>query len=162
MAEHKPLMAQAFGDSVGATKRQIQIWTDAGLLNCLRGTNRQGRGRQRLYDHSEKPAAAFISRLAAYGIPIGDIGIYSSLFRACLSHLFDKKDGDNSRNWYRDALYGKHESWIMMERKTNTSSDPLKLHINLIWVDRNTMIRKLEDQTTYIVMNVMKTLTPYT
>ena len=50
----------------------------------------------------------------------------------------------------------------MMERKTNTSSDPLKLHINLIWVDRNTMIRKLEDQTTYIVMNVMKTLTPYT
>ena len=48
--EHMPIMAQAVADAIGANKRQVQIWTDAGILRCLPETDRQGRGRQRLYD----------------------------------------------------------------------------------------------------------------
>lgn len=67
------LMAQAVGDAVGATKRQIQIWTDAGVLECRPETDRRGRGRQRIYDRHELPYAAMAAMLSRMYFPIGDL-----------------------------------------------------------------------------------------
>ena len=62
-AHEEPLMAQAVADAVGATKRQIQLWTDGGAIRCLPETDRQGRGRQRLYEQSELPFAALVAHI---------------------------------------------------------------------------------------------------
>ena len=67
------LMAQAVADTVGATKRQIQIWTDGGVLECRPETDRRGRGRQRIYDHAELKYAAMATMLSRMNFSIGDL-----------------------------------------------------------------------------------------
>lgn len=62
-------MAGELARMSGATKRQVQLWTDAGALRCVAGTDRQGRGRQRLYSEDE----ARYARLAAYCGPVGRV-----------------------------------------------------------------------------------------
>lgn len=161
MNEEKPMMAQAFADSVGATKRQIQIWTDAKLLACLPGTDRQGRGRQRLYASSEKPVAALIARLAKFGIPIGKLEFYAFSFRGFLLHEINIGPVQRNRDWYRDALNGKHESWILMRVAVDgppSSENPTSMG----WVDREQLIESLKWDEAFIVVNVLKELTPHT
>ncbi len=73
MAEAKSelMMAQAVADAIGATKRQVQLWTDAGAIQCLPDTDRQGRGSQRLYSKDELPTAALVAAAAKAKLPIG-------------------------------------------------------------------------------------------
>lgn len=80
-AVERPLMAQAVANAVGATKRQVQLWTDAGVIKCLPETDRQGRGRQRLYPTEELPFAAIAHFLSVYQIPIGRLKFYMDLVR---------------------------------------------------------------------------------
>ncbi len=65
------MMAQAVADAIGATKRQVQLWTDAGAIQCLPDTDRQGRGSQRLYTKDELPTAALVAAAAKAKLPIG-------------------------------------------------------------------------------------------
>lgn len=82
MKSEKPLMAKALADAVGATRRQVQLWTDAHVIDCLPGTDRQGTGRKRLYDQSEIPFAALAAELAKWQISIGRIALLVGWVRA--------------------------------------------------------------------------------
>ena len=75
------MMAQALADRVGTSKRQVQIWTDAGAVACLPETDRQGRGRQRLYSTSEVPIAALVAVMARFKLPIGSLLLWSRAIR---------------------------------------------------------------------------------
>jgi len=75
-------MAQALANEANATKRQIQLWTDAGILRCLDGTDRQGRGRQRLYDDDEIKFSRFAAALAGLYLPIGVLINATEQYRA--------------------------------------------------------------------------------
>ena len=71
-AADQPLMAKAVADAVGATKRQVQFWTDHGVLQFLPGGGGT-RGNQRLYPRTELPFAAIAHYLVVSGIQIGTI-----------------------------------------------------------------------------------------
>ena len=75
------LMAQAVADRIGATKRQVQIWTDAGAIRCIPESDHQGRGRQRLYDRSELPIAAIVAAMARCKLPIGHLVRFANSIR---------------------------------------------------------------------------------
>ena len=75
------LMAQAVADAIGATKRQVQLWTDAGAIRCIPESDRQGRGRQRRYDRSELPVAALVAAMARCKLPIGHLLRFSDAIR---------------------------------------------------------------------------------
>ena len=68
----KPLMAKAFGDVIGATKRRVQLWSDYGILEFLPGSG-GARGNQRLYSRSELPFALMAHYMAESGVNIGAI-----------------------------------------------------------------------------------------
>jgi len=88
------LMAQAVADAIGATKRQVQIWTDAGAIRCTPESDRQGRGRQRLYDRSELPVAALVAAMARCKLPIGHLLRFSDAIRDSVENRgFHIEDG---------------------------------------------------------------------
>lgn len=109
-----PIMAQAVADAIGANKRQVQIWTDAGILRCLPETDRQGRGRQRLYDPDELPFATLAARMADVKTPIGDMLLWMLEVRKGVQ----KGDDDGvPASEYRTALAGEMGSWLVYARK---------------------------------------------
>ena len=79
--EGAPLMARELANAVGASKRQIQIWTDAGAIQCRSETDRLGRGKQRLYDAEELLYAAVSARLAELQLPIGRLKGFTEAMR---------------------------------------------------------------------------------
>ena len=81
----QPLMAKALADAVGATKRQVQFWSDHGVLQFLPGSG-GSRGNQRLYLRTELPFAAMACCLAEVGIQIGTIELAAFLVRIELSN----------------------------------------------------------------------------
>ena len=74
-------IAHAVADAIGATKRQVQVWTDAGAVHCLLETDRQGRGRQRRYHLNELPSAALVAQLARQLLSIGVIRAWATICR---------------------------------------------------------------------------------
>ena len=161
-------MAQALSDSVGATKRQIQIWTDAGVIHCLPETDRQGRGRQRLYVSSEKPAAALATWLVKFGLPVGHLIFYASAFRAAMLDEIngvDMRGEENWPKWRRNALTGKHESWIVMQwdGTEHLTPDEGKPTTSFAWCNReHLMERIIHHGEMFLILNVKKSLAPYT
>ena len=120
VAMAETLMAQAVADAIGATKRQVQIWTDAGAVHCIPETDRMGRGRQRLYDQSELPKAAIIARLAEFQVPIGVLQQARKMVEVHLTFGTE----------YQEALEGRHESWICLTHHTWPQGRP-ELHEKL-------------------------------
>ena len=104
-------MAKAVADAVGATKRQVQLWSDAGAIQCFPETDRQGRGRQRLYPRSELPFAAMAAFLARYQIPIGMIRAWIHFSRMQLEH--DIPESRRKADWFQRAFRGEEESYMM-------------------------------------------------
>ena len=41
-----PMLANVFAERIGATLRQVQLWTDQRVILCLPETHHQGRGRK--------------------------------------------------------------------------------------------------------------------
>ena len=78
-------MAQALADRIGGTKRQVQFWTDHGVLQCL-GTRYPGTGRQRKYEQTEIPIGRVIVELAEFQMPVGRLLIAASFLRRFSSH----------------------------------------------------------------------------
>ena len=111
-----PLMAQAVADAIGATKRQVQLWTDAKIIKCIPETDRLGPGRQRHYERDEIPIAALVAATATFRLPIRLLDLLSCTIR----HLVARGDDDlpsgagHPASWYRQALAGEFESFIVL------------------------------------------------
>ena len=144
------LMAQAFGDAVGATKRQIQFWTDRGAVKCVAGTDQQGRGKQRLYDEAEIPIARLIAQMAAFQLPIGRLISAAEWIR-----VFTNPEGPGTYRKgptkgltggftaaeLRDALAGKHESFILLRPGIDS----------FLWLDQKGMNRALKGSAMIVI-----------
>ena len=146
-------MAQAVADAVGATKRQVQLWSDAGAIQCFPETDRQGRGRQRLYPRSELPFAAMAAFLARYQIPIGMIRAWIHFARALLVN--DIPGPGRKADWYQKAFRGEEESYMMFEaaEKHTTGS--------FVWDSQEIMIEMVTYNRGCIVLNVGKVIAPF-
>ena len=155
MVDTEYLMAQAVADAVGATKRQIQIWTDAGAIDCLPETDRQGRGRQRLYDKSELPIAALIAYLARYKLPIGSLQLASIAVREFLN---DPDIPQEDREWARAALKGDIESYMVFSIMRH--KDPRRARFT--WRTRDQLLGILENYDGQLIVNVRKVIAPLT
>ena len=149
----QPLMAQAVADAVGATKRQVQLWSDAGAIQCFPETDRQGRGRQRLYPRSELPFAAMAAFLARYQIPIGMIRAWSQFARM---HLASDVPGSSRKaDWYQRAFRGEEESYMLFGTAEAVITE------NFGWNDRSIMIARITHNRGYVVLNVRKVIAPF-
>ncbi len=142
------LMAQAFGDAVGATKRQIQFWTDRGAVKCVAGTDQQGRGKQRLYDEAEIPIARLIAQMAAFQLPIGRLIESAHLIRGFANlqgrgTTAPRQPGGFPASWHHAALAGKHESFICLRPGIDS----------FMWTDRKKM-KEMVDINAVIVIPV--------
>ena len=146
-------MAQAVADAVGATKRQVQLWSDAGAIQCLPGTDRQGRGRQRKYARSELPFAAMAAFLARYQIPIGMIRAWTHFTRMQLAS--DIPGPGPKADWYQRAFRGEVESYMMFGAAEG--------HItgSYVWTDRKKMIEHITHNSGQIALNVRKVIRPF-
>ncbi len=146
-------MAQAVADAVGATKRQVQLWSDAGAILCFPETDRQGRGRQRLYPRSELPFAAMAAFLARYQIPIGMIRAWTHFTRMQLAS--DIPGPGRKAEWFRRAYRGEEESYMMFQ----AADGPVTGRFG--WNDRRIMIEGVTHNHGYIVLNVSKVIAPF-
>ena len=150
----KPLMAQAVADAIGATLRQVQIWTDAGVLQCIAETDRQGRGRQRLYDQEVIPIAALIAAAAQFKLPIGALMVISFAIRHLLYRtpaddpVAAKVRGEYTSKWYQSALRGEIDSFIYISPETPNTS------IIVSWHDKDLIDKMLEGDKCAILINV--------
>ncbi len=146
-------MAQAVADAVGATKRQVQLWSDAGAIQCFPETDRQGRGRQRLYPRSQLPFAATAAFLALYQIPIGMIRAWSHFTR---KHLASDVPGSSlEADWYQRAFRGEEESYMLF----GTAEEVITGDFG--WNDREIMILRITHNPGYFVLNVRKVIAPF-
>lgn len=107
------LMAQAVADAIGATKRQVQTWTDAGVLKCRPETNRLGRGRQRIYDRDELPIGAIIAAVAKFQFHIGSLINLSNAIRGVTSGTSNMARPKYLGFCHR-MLQGKEASYILI------------------------------------------------
>ncbi len=146
-------MAQAVADAVGATKRQVQLWSDAGAIQCFPETDRQGRGRQRLYPRSELPFAAMAKVLAGYQIPIGMIREWIKFTRMLLAS--DIPGSGRKADWYRRAFRGEEESYMTFQAAEGVVTGSYG------WNDRRIMIEGITHNRGYIVLNVRKVIAPF-
>ncbi len=143
-------MAQAVADAVGATKRQVQLWSDAGTIQCFPETDRQGRGRQRLYPRAELPFAALAAFLARYQIPIGMIRAWIHFTRMQLAS--DIPGSRRKADWYRRAFRGQEESYMMFQAAKGPVTG------SYTWTDRTIMVENVTHNLGYIVPNVRKVI----
>ncbi len=149
-------MAQAVADAVGATKRQVQLWSDAGAIQCFPETDRQGRGRQRLYPRSELPFAAMAAFLARYQIPIGMIRAWVGFARMELAgHIEPLPSTRRGTDWYRKAFRGQVESYMAFTPAEGVITGSFG------WNDRRIMIEAITHNRGYIVLNVRKVIAPF-
>ncbi len=146
-------MAQAVADAVGATKRQVQLWSDAGAIQCFPETDRQGRGRQRLYPRSELPFAAMAAFLARYQIPIGMIRAWIHFTRMQLAG--DIPELVRKADWFQRAFRGEEESYMMFTQAEEFLTGSFQ------WSDREKMIANITRDPGYIVLNVRKVIAPF-
>lgn len=150
--ENMPIMAQALADGSAASKRQVQIWTDAGILRCVPGTDRQGRGKQRLYEPSEMAFAALAARMADVKTPIGDMSRWMGNVREGVAKG-DPKDGIPAAA-YRAALAGETESWLVYARKR-----ALGWSEKYGWtLDKKDVVELLMSETSVVVVSVQVTM----
>ena len=81
MVTDRILKSRELAEVIGASLRQVQIWTDADVLHCLPATNRKGRGSQRYYSVDEVPIGAIIAEMARLRMPIEVLSIASGGMR---------------------------------------------------------------------------------
>ena len=145
--DNQPLMVQALADRIDATKRQVQIWTDAGAIVCRPETDRRGRGSQRLYDQSEVPIAALVAMMARFMLPIGMLVAWSRSIRDFLAGKPGEHFG-RSRDWFQAALAGEFDSFLVL------TPEPRDLGGSFVWVDHDKMATFVNSRAGVAVINV--------
>ena len=154
-AADQPLMAKAVADAVGATKRQVQFWTDHGILQFLPGSG-GARGNQRLYPGTELPFAAMACYLAASGIQIGTIKLAVFFVRLELSN--PNLPHANLLK-YRRYLRGEIDSYILVrtDRAPRGGYDQ-----SVTWVSEKDLVEKyLKWDRAMTVINVKLVMSPH-
>lgn len=147
--ENKPIMAQALADEIGATKRQVQIWTDGGVLRCLLETDRQGRGRQRLYDPGEVKFGVLAARMAQLNMAIGHLQPWMLLVREGWQN--GSSDGV-SPSEYQAALRGESDSWLVFKNE-------MQRKFSYGWLlNRDDMEKFIEEESAMVIINVARTI----
>ncbi len=165
-----PMMAQAFGERIGASLRQVQLWTDHGVLRCLPGTDHQGRGRKRLYDPFELPIGSLIGVLARFQFTIGILQDYADTVRNLLHEnqpesLYEIRP----RAWFRAAFRGKFVSWMgfipetTRERIPGAIEDQLspEERLVLLWEDEATLTKALPSRRAITLVTVQEVVSPF-
>ncbi len=143
------LMAKAMADAIGATKRQVQIWTDAEVLICRPETNlHPGRGRQRLYDREELPVAALIAEAARFTLPIGTLGLISLAIR---TEPAGKVPQGRKRGFYKRAIRGEVPSYLLIR-----PTDDRRFMVG--WYDETGLADILRSLPAGLVINVQSTV----
>ncbi len=98
----------------GAKPRSLQVWTDAGVLLPLFGTDRGGSGAYRRYPYAEAELACIIAALSsAWRLPVGSLKSLSQAIRnrfAEAARLFEQArlghlhpEGASQERLYRDG-----------------------------------------------------------
>ena len=154
-AADQPLMAQALADAVGATKRQVQFWSDHGVLQFLPGSG-GSRGNQRLYLRTELPFAAMARALAANGIQIGTIELATFLVRGELSNR--SLPGANPTK-FRRYLRGEIASYILVRTHPDPAGDGYKQSVT--WIPEKDLVKYSKDTSTMTVINVKRVMSPH-
>ncbi len=154
-AADQPLMAQALADAVGATKRQVQFWSDHGVLQFLPGSG-GARGNQRLYLRTELPFAAMARALAASGIQIGTIELAMFLVRGELSN--PNLPGANPSK-FRRFLRGKTDSYILVRTYPDPAADGYKQSVT--WIPEKDLVKYAKYDPAMTVINVKRVMSPH-
>jgi hypothetical protein len=81
------ISAGQLADETGIPIRQIQFWTDATVLHALPESDRQGRGRHRVYLaappwHGERTFCLIAAELNRMSLPVGAMKRVNDFFRA--------------------------------------------------------------------------------
>ena len=150
----QPLMAQALADAVGATKRQVQFWSDHRVLQFLPGSG-GARGNQRLYLRTELPFAAMACYLAASGIQIGTIKLAVFMVRNELSN--PNLPGANPSK-YRRYLRGEIDSYILVRTHPATRGG---YDQSVTWIAERDLLEYLKGDRATTVVNVMRVMSPH-
>ena len=137
--------------------RQVQLWTDQGVIKCLPETKHQGRGRKRLYDQFELPIGALVAVLARVQFTIGVLQGYADTVRNFLherqpaSHYEEKRP----RDWYRRAFRGQVESWMVFIPELVDG----KLWFS--WEDEQKIAELLKTRRACVLVNVKEVISPF-
>ena len=83
------ISAGQLADETGIPIRQIQFWTDATVLHALPESDRQGRGRHRVYLanppwHGERTFCLIAAELNRMNLPVGAMKRVNDFFRASI------------------------------------------------------------------------------
>ena len=151
----KPLMAKAFGDAVGATKRQVQFWTAHGVLQFLPGSG-GGTGNQRLYPQTEVPFAALARHLAAAGIQVGTIEFAVFMVRTEITN--STLHGANPQK-FRRYLRGEEDSYILVRTHPKAGGRNKR---SVTWIGAEDLAEYLGFDHATTVINVRKVMGPHT
>ncbi len=154
-AADQPFMARALADAVGATKRQVQFWSDHGVLQFLPGSG-GARGNQRLYPRSELPFAAMACYLAASGIQIGTIKLAIFLVRGELSNR--NIPGANPSK-FRRFLRGEADSYILVRTFPDPAGDGYTQSVT--WIPEKDLVKYLKGDHATTVVNVKRVMSPH-
>ncbi len=153
-AADQPLMAKAVADAVGATKRQVQFWSDHGVLQFLPGSG-GARGNQRLYLRTELPFAAMACYLAASGIQIGTIELAVFMVR---NELSDPNLPGANPPKYRRYLRGEIDSYILVRTHPAPRSG---YDQSVTWIAESDLLECLKHDRATTVVNVMRVMSPH-
>ena len=153
-AVDQPLMAQALADAVGATKRQVQFWSDHGVLQFLPGSG-GARGKQRLYLRSELPFAAMARALAASGIQIGTIELAMFLVRGELNNPNLPRANPSK---FRRYLRGEANSYILVRTHPKSGGG---YEQSVTWIPEKDLVKYAKYDPAMTVINVKRVMTPH-
>jgi hypothetical protein len=148
-------MAKALADTVGATKRQVQFWSDHGVLEFLPGSGGT-RGNQRLDPRTEMPFAAMACYLAASGIQIGTIKLAMFHVRMELSNP-NLPGADPPK--FRRYLRGEIDSYIVVYTFPAMVGGGYDQRVT--WLSEKALVKHLNDNRAMTVINVKRVLSPY-
>ena len=166
-----PMMAQAFGNQIRASKRQIQLWTDHGILKCLPGTDHQGRGHKRIYDAFELPIGSLVVVLARFKFTVGILQEYADVVRNLLhenepASLYERRE----RGWFRGAFRGSFNSWmgfipeLTKEYIPGETEQPQLSQENRLvffWEDERTLTKGLHTRRAITLISVTEVISPF-
>ncbi len=154
-AADQPMMARALADAVGATRRQVQFWSDHGVLQFLPGGGGT-RGNQRLYLRTELPFAAMACALAASGIQIGTIKMSMGLVRGELGNP-NLPHANPSKFWR--FLRGETDSYILVRTYPDPAGDGYTQSVT--WIPEKDLVKYAKWDRGMTVINVKRVMTPY-
>jgi hypothetical protein len=161
------MLANEFGDRIGAALRQVQFWTDQGILKCVPETKHQGRGRKRLYDPIELPIGALVVVLSRFGFTVGVLDGYAHIVRQFLAERQPESlYRQRPRSWFRAAFRGVIESWMVFvpettsERIPGERDKPADKRVVFSWESTEQLVKLLPTRRAATVVNVCEVISP--